>query len=64
VEVGNPIYNTFHYCNFFQIYTDFELIRRFQIKADLTDLCSNRLIATFFQINQSSTLDKESSMLI
>jgi hypothetical protein len=43
---------------------DFELLKRFRVKAGLTDLCSNRLIATFFQINQSSTLDKESSMLI
>jgi hypothetical protein len=27
--VGNPIWNTFHYCNFFQISTIFELIKRF-----------------------------------
>jgi hypothetical protein len=46
--VGNPIWNTFHYCNFFQISTIFELIKRFRVKADSTDLCSYRLIATNF----------------
>jgi hypothetical protein len=29
MEVGNPIWNTFQYCNFFQIFTDFELFQRF-----------------------------------
>jgi hypothetical protein len=29
LEVGNLIWNTFHYCNFFQISTDFELFKRF-----------------------------------
>jgi hypothetical protein len=38
--------------NFFQISTDFELFRRLRVKDDLTDLCSNRLIATIFS-NQS-----------
>jgi hypothetical protein len=28
VEVGNSIWNTFHYWNFFQVTTDFELIKR------------------------------------
>jgi hypothetical protein len=28
MEVGNPIWNTYHVGNFFQIYTDFELIQR------------------------------------
>jgi hypothetical protein len=46
VEVGNLICNTFYYCNFFQIFTDFELIKRFWFKADLTGLSSDRLIAT------------------
>jgi hypothetical protein len=27
--VGNPIWNTFQYYNFFQIFTDFELFQRF-----------------------------------
>jgi hypothetical protein len=27
LEVGNQIWNNFHYCNFFQIFTDFELIQ-------------------------------------
>jgi hypothetical protein len=48
VEVGNLIWNTFYYWHFFQISTDFELLKRFQVKAGLTDLCSNRLIATIF----------------
>jgi hypothetical protein len=38
----------FHYCNLFQIFTDFELFQRFQLKAVLTDLCSISLIATIF----------------
>jgi hypothetical protein len=29
MEVGNLIWNTFHFGNFFQISTDFELIQRF-----------------------------------
>jgi hypothetical protein len=29
MEVGNPIWNTHHVGNFFQISTDFELIQRF-----------------------------------
>jgi hypothetical protein len=29
MEVGNPIWNTFHVANFFQISTDFELTQRF-----------------------------------
>jgi hypothetical protein len=46
LKVENPIWNSFHYCNFFQIFTDFELIKRFQVNTDLTGLNSNRLIAT------------------
>jgi hypothetical protein len=48
VEVGNPNWNTFNYYNIFQISTDFQLFKRFQVKAGLTDLCSYRLIATLF----------------
>jgi hypothetical protein len=48
VDVGNPIWNTFHYCNFYQISTDSKLIKRFWVKVGLTDLCTNRLIATRF----------------
>jgi hypothetical protein len=29
MDVGNPIWNTFHYCNFFQIFTGFELFQEF-----------------------------------
>jgi hypothetical protein len=29
LEVGNPIWNTFHYCNFFKNSTDFEIFKRF-----------------------------------
>jgi hypothetical protein len=29
MEVGNHIWNTFHYRNFFQIFTDFELFQEF-----------------------------------
>jgi hypothetical protein len=36
VVIGNPIWNTFYYCNLFQISTKFEL----------TGMCSSRLIAT------------------
>jgi hypothetical protein len=45
-EVGNPIWNTFYYLNLFQISTDFELFKRFWVKAGLTELCSHRLVAT------------------
>jgi hypothetical protein len=31
-----------------QISTEFELFKRFQVKAGLTDLCSYRLISTLF----------------
>jgi hypothetical protein len=48
MEVGNLIWNIFPYCNFFQISTDFEIFKRFQVKAGLTDLCSYRPIATLF----------------
>jgi hypothetical protein len=34
------------YYNFFQIFTDFELFKRFWVNAKLTELCSHRLIAT------------------
>jgi hypothetical protein len=50
MEVGNPISNTFNYCNFFQISTYFELFKRFQVKTGLTDLCSLRLIACLIAI--------------
>jgi hypothetical protein len=46
VEVGNPIWTTFFYYNFFQISMDFELFKRFRVKAGLTEMCSHRLIAT------------------
>jgi hypothetical protein len=29
MEVLNPFWNTFHYCNFFQISMDFEIFKRF-----------------------------------
>jgi hypothetical protein len=29
LEVVNPIYNIFHYCNFFQIFMNFELFKRY-----------------------------------
>jgi hypothetical protein len=45
VEVGNSIWNTFDYCNFFQISTDFEIFKRFQVKSSLTELCSLSLMA-------------------
>jgi hypothetical protein len=35
MEVGNPIWNTFYYCNFFQIFTNFELFKRFQVNVSL-----------------------------
>jgi hypothetical protein len=44
--VGNPMWNNFHYCNLFQISTDFEIFKRFRVKASLTEMCSYRLIAT------------------
>jgi hypothetical protein len=36
MEVGNDIWNTFHNLHFFQIFTDFELIKRFRVKFRLT----------------------------
>jgi hypothetical protein len=48
MEARNSIWNIFHYCNFLQISTNFELIKRFRVKTGLTDLCSYRLIATLF----------------
>jgi hypothetical protein len=44
--VGNSIWNTSHYCNFFQIFTDFELFKRFEVKLGLTNLWSIKLLAT------------------
>jgi hypothetical protein len=41
--VGNPIFNTFHFVNFFQIFIDFELLKDSR-KTDLNELWSNRLI--------------------
>jgi hypothetical protein len=46
VGVGNLIWNSFHYYNFFQISTDFELFKRFQVKVGLTKMCSYKLITT------------------
>jgi hypothetical protein len=46
VEVGNLIWNTFCYCNFFQISTDFEIFNRFQDKSSLIELWSIKLVAT------------------
>jgi hypothetical protein len=46
MEVENPICNTFCYCHFFKIPTNFEWFKRFQVKAGLTELWSHRLIAT------------------
>jgi hypothetical protein len=46
LEVGNPIWNTFPYYIFFQISIDFEIFKRFRVKAGLTDLCLYKLIAT------------------
>jgi hypothetical protein len=48
VEVGNQIWNTFPYCNLIQISMDFEIFKRFHVKAGLTHMCSYRLIATLF----------------
>jgi hypothetical protein len=45
VGVVNQIWNTFHYYNFFQFSTDFELFKRFQVKSSLTELCLLSLIA-------------------
>jgi hypothetical protein len=42
---GNLMWNTFYYCNFFQFSMDFELFKRFWVKAELTELNSDRLIA-------------------
>jgi hypothetical protein len=46
MEVGNPIWNTFQYCNFFQIFTYFELFQRFRVKSSLTELWSIKLVVT------------------
>jgi hypothetical protein len=46
VNVGNPIWNTFCYCNFFQISIDFKIFNRFQVKSSLTELWSIKLVAT------------------
>jgi hypothetical protein len=48
MEVGNLIWNTLHYCNFFQIFTDFELFKRFEVKLSLTNLWSIKVLATAF----------------
>jgi hypothetical protein len=42
-ELGNQFWNTFHYCNFFQISTDFEIFQRFLVKFELTKMCSDKL---------------------
>jgi hypothetical protein len=46
VELVNLILNTFHFDNFFQISTNFELFKIFRVMAELTELWSHRLIAT------------------
>jgi hypothetical protein len=46
VEIEDPIWNTFCYCNFPQISTDFELNQRFCFKIELSENCSVRLIVT------------------
>jgi hypothetical protein len=38
--------NKFGYWNFFQNSMDFELFTRFRVKAGLTEICSNKLVAT------------------
>jgi hypothetical protein len=45
MKVGNPIWNIFPYYIFFQISTDFEIFKSFQIKSSLTELCPLSLIA-------------------
>jgi hypothetical protein len=59
LEDGNQVWNNFHYCNFFQIFTDFELIKRFWVKADLTGLSSYRLIATLIANPPDLLLEQE-----
>jgi hypothetical protein len=46
MEVGNLMWNTFCYLNFFQISMDFELIQIFRFKFELPDICSLWLIGT------------------
>jgi hypothetical protein len=46
MRMGNPIWSIFHYCNFFQISTDFELFEKFQVKPGLIEIDSYMLIAT------------------
>jgi hypothetical protein len=46
LELDWKIWNNFHYWHFFQIFIDFELFKRFWVKFELTEICSNRLIAT------------------
>jgi hypothetical protein len=46
MELENPIWNTFCYCNIFQISTYFELTQRFCFKFELPEICSLRLIVT------------------
>jgi hypothetical protein len=46
VEVVNPVSNTFHYYYIFQISTDFELFKRFQVNVGLIEMCSYKLIQT------------------
>jgi hypothetical protein len=43
MEVGKPIWNTFHVGKFFQISTDFEFSKDYT-KTDLNELWSNKLI--------------------
>jgi hypothetical protein len=46
LEIEEIIWNNFLYWNFFQISTDVELFKWFWVKFELTEICSNRLVAT------------------
>jgi hypothetical protein len=46
MEVENPIWNIFCYCNFFQISMDFKLPQRFRFNFEMLEMCSLRLIAS------------------
>jgi hypothetical protein len=59
MEVVNHIWNTFCYGNFFQISTDFELIQRFWVKFELTEICSLRQLATIIAIPPELKLGQE-----
>jgi hypothetical protein len=48
IKIEEIIWNNFCNCNILRFSTDFELLKRFRVKAGLTDLCSYRLIVTLF----------------